>query len=361
MNASVRPGVESRPFGVLPDGRQVEAYDLVNENGMRVVILTYGGIVQAIDVPDRKRQIGNVTLGFANLADYVAPNPYFGAIVGRYANRIGNARFTLDGRRVDLEANWRGHHLHGGTEGFHRRVWDARPVTGDRRDGVGVRLSRVSPAGEEGYPGRLEVSVTYRVTPENALRIDYRATTDAPTVVNLTNHAYFNLAGEGRGSIEDHVVRIHAGRFTPVGGPDLIPTGVIASVEGTPLDFRTPTAIGTRIDADDPQLRAGDGYDLNYVLDRDRAGLRLAARVVDPGSGRVLTVHTTEPGLQFYSGNQLDGTLTGPSGGRYERRHGFALETQHFPDSPNRPEFPSTVLRPGQVYETSTVYAFSTA
>ena len=348
--------VTCRPFGVLADGREVEAYTLDNRRGLRVVVLTYGGILQAIEVPDQRGNVANVTLGFARLDDYVAGDAYFGALVGRYANRIARGAFELDGRPVRLATNWRGHHLHGGTVGFDRRLWTARTV--ERGDEVGVALAYTSPDGEEGYPGRLEVSATYTVSPAGALRIEYQATTDRPTVVNLTNHAYFNLAGEGSGRVDGHVVQIAASHYTPTDG-DQIPTGEIAPVEGTPLDFRSPTALGARLDEPHPQLLTAGGYDHNYVLDRSAGGLELAARVTEPTNGRALSVQTTEPGLQLYSGNQLDGSLVGPSGRRYGRHEALALETQHFPDSPNHPQFPSAILRPGERYASATVYAFS--
>jgi aldose 1-epimerase len=349
--------ISCSPFGVLPDGRAVEAYTLTNRAGMRVVVLTWGGILQAIEVPDRRGATANVTLGFPTLDGYLTQSPYFGAIVGRYANRIAGGRFTLDDRVVTLSANWRSHHLHGGTTGFDRRLWAAHPL--DHPHEAGLTLAYTSAAGEEGYPGTLDVAVTYTLTDDGALRIDYRASTDQPTVVNLTSHAYFNLAGEGNGTVADHVVEINAGHFTPVDA-SLIPTGELATVDGTPLDFRTPTALGARIHDRHPQLVAAGGYDHNYVLDRSGAGLELAARVTDGGeSGRILSVHTTEPGVQFYTANQLAVPLGGPSGRPYGPGDGFALETQHFPDSPNHPQFPSTVLRPGEDFTSTTVYTFA--
>lgn len=346
-----------RPFGTLPDGREVEAYTLSNGRGLCVAVLSYGGIVQAIEVPDRRGDVANVTLGFAALDDYVAGSAYFGAVVGRYANRIAGGAFQLDGRPVRLSTNWRGHHLHGGTVGFDHRLWTARSI--ERGGEVGISLAYASADGEEGYPGTLDVEVTYTVTAAGSLRIGYRATTDRPTAVNLTNHAYVNLAGEGSGRIDAHLVEIVAGHYTPV-DDDLIPTGEIAPVDGTPFDLRTPTALGARLGEPHPQLVTAGGYDHNYVLDRSGPGLALAARVTEPDSGRVLAVHTTEPGLQLYSGNQLDGSLVGPSGRAYGRHGALALETQHFPDSPNHPQFPSTVLRPGETYTSTSVYGFST-
>jgi aldose 1-epimerase len=356
--ASGRPTITKDAFGTTPAGEPVDRYTLSNAR-MRVRILTYGGILQTIEVPDRRGRLANVTLGFDNLADYVARSPYFGCITGRYANRIALGRFTLDGVAHQLPINNPPNSLHGGTVGFDKRVWAATPVRG--RDSVGLTLRLTSQAGDQGYPGALDVTVTYTLTHDNGIRMDYRATTDAPTVVNLTNHAYFNLAGEGSGSIEGHKLMLNAKRYTPV-DPTLIPTGSLDPVAGTPMDFTHATAIGARIRNDFSQLVTGRGYDHNYVLDRrdnTYSKLELAARVSDPGSGRVLTIVTTEPGIQFYSGNFLDGTLVGTSGRMYRQGDGFALETQHYPDSPNQPTFPTTTLRPGQVYQTTTVYQFS--
>ncbi|GAA0895871.1 aldose epimerase family protein [Virgisporangium aurantiacum] len=338
---------------------EVDRFTLGNTQGMRVRILTFGGIIQSIEVPDRRGRVSNVVLGFAGLTDYVERSPYFGCITGRYANRIALGRFTLDGASYRLPTNDGPNSLHGGTVGFDKHVWKATPF--ERGDAVGVRMRHISPDLDQGYPGTLTTTVTYTLTSDNALRIGYRATTDRPTIVNLTNHTYFNLAGEGSGSVEGHVLRIDAGRYTPV-DETLIPTGSIDPVAGTPMDFTRPVAIGERIRDDFPQLVNGGGYDHNWVLDREPgSGLVEVATVVEPQSGRVLTVLTEEPGIQFYSGNLLDGTLTGTSGRAYHRGAGFALETQHFPDSPNHPNFPTTVLRPGQVYRTTTVYRFSTS
>jgi aldose 1-epimerase len=358
--ATAGPAVTREPFGVTPAGEQVERYTLSNGH-MRVRILTYGGILQSIEVPDRRGRLGNVTLGFDNLAGYVARSPYFGAITGRYANRIAGGRFTLDGVAYDLPVNNAPNSLHGGTTGFDKHVWGATPLRD--RDGVGLRLTFTSPAGDQGYPGTLNTTVTYRLTRDNGIRMDYLATTDAATVVNLTNHAYFNLAGEGSGSVEGHRLLLNAKRYTPVDAT-LIPTGTLDAVAGTPMDFTRPTAIGARIRDGFPQLVIGRGYDHNYVLDRRDNGytrLELAARATDPVTGRELSILTTEPGIQFYSGNFLDGTLIGTSGRTYRQGDGFALETQHYPDSPNHANFPSTVLRPGQVYRSTTVYQFGTA
>ena len=351
----VGAGVSEEPYGTIA-GEEVTRYTLTNEAGMSVAILTYGGIVQSILVPDRDGELANVTLGFASFEGYAAGHPYFGTITGRYANRIARGTFELEGETYQLAINNDPNTLHGGEKGFDKFVWDAAVID----DGIGVTLSRTSPDGEEGYPGNLEVEVTYTLTEANELQIDYLATTDAPTVVNLTNHAYFNLAGEGNGSILDHELQLIASSYTPV-DETLIPTGEIAPVAGTPMDFTTPHAIGERIRDDFEQLVIGRGYDHNYVLDRENDDrLQLAARVTEPTSGRVLEVLTTEPGIQFYSGNFLDGSVIGASGRMYRQGDGFALETQHFPDSPNQPEFPTTVLNPGEEFRSTTVYAFST-
>ena len=350
------PSISKEPFGSTAEG-PVDRYTLTNASGMRVRILTYGGILQSIDVPDRHGQRADVALGFDNLPDYVAKSPYFGCITGRYANRIALGRFTLDGVTYQLPINNPPNSLHGGTVGFDKHIWAATPF--QRGPDVGLVLTFTSPDGDQGYPGTLHATVTYTLTAGDAVRMEYRATTDKPTVVNLTNHTYFNLAGEGSGSIEGQVLFLNADRYTPV-DPTLIPTGELARVAGTPLDFTRPTAIGARLRDGFPQLVVGRGYDHNFVLNRSSGpGLTLAARVVEPRSGRVLAVFTDQPGIQFYSGNFLDGTLVGTSHRKYRQGDGFALETQHFPDSPNHPDFPSTVLRPGGVYRTTTVFQFS--
>jgi aldose 1-epimerase len=356
-NAGSAPGIVRESFGATAEG-PVHRYTLTNGKGMRVRILTYGGIIQTIEVPDRRGRTTNVALGFDNLTDYVERNPYFGCITGRYANRIALGRFTLDGVTYQLPINNAPNSLHGGDVGFDKHIWATSPF---RRDGnVGLVMRYTSPHLDQGYPGTLTTTVTYTLTRGNAIRMEYRATTDRPTVVNLTNHTYFNLAGEGSGSIENHTLQLDASRYTPV-DPTLIPTGSLDPVAGTPMDFTRPTAIGERIRDDFTQLVIGRGFDHNYVLDRrHRTGLQRAARVVEPRSGRVLTILTEEPGIQFYSGNFLDGTLVGTSGRMYRQGDGFALETQHFPDSPNQAAFPSTVLRPGETYRTTTIYQFGT-
>lgn len=338
----------------MPDGTAVEAFTLTNTNGVRLTAITLGGIITELSVPDRTGAMGDIVLGFDRLDGYLNDHPFFGAIIGRYGNRIGKGRFTLDGQMYTLAVNNGENHLHGGIKGFDKVVWRGEPAA----TGAGVIFTRRSVDGEEGYPGNLDVTVTYTLTDQNALVVDYAATTDTATPVNLTQHSYFNLAGKG--TSVDHVLMLNADRYTPVDA-GLIPTGALTSVEGTPFDFRQPTAIGARIDGTDQQLVYGKGYDHNWVLSRAGAGLQLAARVTEPTSGRTMEIQTTEPGIQFYAGNFLDGTLTGKGGQRYAHRSGFCLETQHFPDSPNQPAFPSTILRPGQRYTSQTVFTFGVA
>ncbi|HEV3333572.1 MAG TPA: aldose epimerase family protein [Bryobacteraceae bacterium] len=341
-------------FGKLPDGAAIQIYTLTNQHGLEARITNYGGIVVSLTVPDRQGRKADVVLGFDKLEGYLAnPGPFLGALVGRYANRIAGAQFTLNDVAYHLEKNNGANSLHGGAHGFDKRVWAARELP----DG-GLFLTYLSQDGEGGYPGNLTVNATYHLTDANELKIDYSATTDKDTVVNLTNHAYFNLKGAGAGNILEHRVMLNASRFTPVDS-GLIPTGELRDVSGTPFDFRSATAIGARIDQSDPQLKLGGGYDHNWVLNRNGSGLDLAAKVEEPETGRALEVYTTEPGVQFYTGNSLGGPLSGKGGKVYERRSGFCLETQHYPDSPNHKDFPSTVLKPGQRFQSTTVYRFS--
>ena len=352
------PSISSRDFGRLPDGRAVTEYTLDNGQGLRLSAINLGGIVTSLHVPDRQGRSDNVVLGLPTLSDYVERNPHFGTLVGRYGNRIAAGRFTLDGSDFQLPLNDGPNSLHGGLKGFGARWWDIQPVPADAHGNVALLLSYTSVDGEEGYPGTLQVTVRYTLGTDQSWRIDYRAETDRPTVLNLTHHDYFNLAGSG--SVMDHELQLMASRYTPVDAT-LIPVG-IADVTGTPFDFRVPTRIGARIREPHEQLVRGRGYDHNWVLDRDRNlsadSLTLAARLSHATSGRVMEVHTTEPGVQFYSGNFLDGTLVGSSGQVVRQGDGLCLETQHFPDSPNQPDFPSTVLRPAEVFESSTVMRF---
>jgi len=347
---SAQMNISKQPYGVLPDGKSVDLYTLVNNNGMKACITTYGGIVTQLWVPDKHGKLGDVVLGFDSLDEYVRHSPYFGALVGRYANRIAAASFTLDGEEYHLAANDHRNSLHGGKRGFDKVVWKAEPVQGG--DSVALRLKFLSKDGEEGYPGNLSVTVTYSLDNDNALKIFYDAITDKPTIVNLTHHSYFNLADSG--DILNHEMMIKAGSYTPVDSM-LIPTGEVRRVDGTPFDFRKSRRIGAEIDS-----VAGGGYDHNFVLLRGREPLSLAARVTEPVSARLMEVWTTEPGLQFYSGNFLDGTLKGTGGRMYGKHSGFCLEAQHFPDSPHQSKFPPVVLRPGSVYHQETVYKFST-
>ena len=357
MSAAAATGthVERQPWGTTPEGQDVELFTLSREKAPTVAISSYGAYIVSILAPDREGKAADVVLGYPDLAGYLGDTASLGPIVGRYANRIARGEFTLGGTRYRLARNNGPNHLHGGLEGFSKKVWSPRIVSGP--DGDAVELTYVSPDGEEGYPGTLTVTVVYSLTADGGLKLHYSATTDSATVLNLTNHAYFNLAGEGSGDILDHELQIEADAFTVV-DETLIPTGEIRPVEGTPLDFRQPTAIGARVDAADPQLQAGGGYDNNVVLRGAPGVLRLAARVYEPGSGRVLEVLTTEPGMQLYTGNFLDGSIGGKSGRAYEKRSGFCLETQHYPDSPNHPEFPSVVLAPGRQYTQTTVFRF---
>ena len=347
--------VTKQAFGNMPDGSAVDLYTLSNAAGMRAGIITYGGTVVSLTAPDRTGKFGDVVNGLDDVASYMKGTAYFGALIGRYGNRIGHAQFKLDGATYKLPANDGPNTLHGGTAGFDKRIWTAVP--GNSPDGQTLELTYVSKDGEEGFPGTLTAKVVYTLTSKNELKIDYSATTDKPTVVNLTNHSYFNLKGAGEGDILGHEVMIAGDRFTPVDST-LIPTGELKAVAGTPFDFTKATPIGARIEADDPQIKFGKGYDHNWVLNKTGAELSKAAEVHEPTTGRVMEVWTTEPGLQFYTGNFLDGTLQG-KGKTYAHRSAFCMETQHFPDSPNKPSFPSTTLRPGDTYKTTTIYRFS--
>ena len=339
-------------------GKPVEMATLKNSHGIEVQAINYGAIITSLKVPDRTGAVADVVLGFDRPDGYFAdpPPPYFGAIVGRYGNRIAKAQFAVGGRTYKLAANNGPNHLHGGVRGFDKVLWDM--ATRDTPQGSSVIFTRTSPDGEEGYPGNLHVTVTYTLTEKNEVVIDYRATTDKATPVNLTQHSYFNLAGEGSGDILGHQLTVNADRYTPV-DDTLIPTGELAPVEGTPFDFRKATAIGARIENAHPQLKAGKGYDHNYVLNRKGTGAQLAARLSDPKSGRTLEVSTTEPGMQFYTGNFLDGKITGKQKHVYGHRTGLCLETQHYPDSPNQKNFPSTIVEPGKVYSSKTIWTFS--
>lgn len=350
--AELSTPIKKAAFGKTRDGAAADVYTIRNSKGLEVAITNYGGSVVSLKTPDRAGKFDDVVLGFDSLDGYLGDHPYFGALIGRYGNRIGKGKFSLDSHEYTLAKNNGENHLHGGIRGFNRVVWQARELPPN-----GIELTYVSKDGEEGYPGNLTAKVTYVLTDANELKIDYSATTDKDTVVNLTNHSYFNLAGQGQGDILDHRVMIDADRFTPVDA-GLIPTGELRKVEGTPFDFRQPHPIGERVNAADEQIKLGKGYDHNFVLNRSGGSLALAARVTEPKSGRVMEVLTTEPGLQFYTGNFLDGSVKGKGGKPYPFRSGFCMETQHFPDSPNKPGFPSVVLKPSGRYQTSTVYRF---
>ena len=353
MDAGGELSVSSSRWGTLSDGRPVDLYVLKNASGMEARITNFGGIITHLFVPDAKGSSLDVVLGFDSLEPYLGKHPHFGCLTGRFANRIGGASFEIDAVRHNVTANSGKNHIHGGKESFARKLWDAQPV---RKSGaVGVRMTLTSPDGEEGFPGKLSCEVTYLLNARNELSITYQATTDKPTVVNLTNHSYFNLAGEGGGSILDHELTLNSSKFTPT-DDNLIPTGEIASILGTPLDFTSPQRIGDRIDDSFLPLRQGKGYDHNYLI--PGSGLRTAAKVREPKSGRIMTVRTTTPAVQFYTANHLNG-VKGKGGHTYSKRAGFCLETQHYPDSPNKPQFPSVVLRPGDEYQQTTVFAFS--
>jgi aldose 1-epimerase len=349
------PRLTSEPFGRAADGNGIDLITLRNAKGTEVRFMTYGGIILSIKTADRDGAMDDIVLGHDTAEKYFANPTYFGCLVGRYCNRIAKATFSLDGQQYTLPANNGVNSLHGGTRGFDQYLWHAEPF--QNGGGVGAVLSIKSPDGDQGYPGEVQAKVTYTLTDDNEFKVSYEATTTKPTVINLTQHSYFNLAGAKANDILAHRLTIDADRFTPV-DDTLIPTGELAPVEGTPFDFRQETAIGARIDGTDTQLVRGKGYDHNWVLNRTGAGLQHAARVVDPATGRTLDISTTEPGIQFYSGNFLDGTITGKGGKVYVHRGGLCLETQHFPDSPNQPSFPSTVLRPGETYHSETVFKF---
>lgn len=363
-NSKVEHAIEKSLFGQLPDGRDVDVYQFTNANGIELRVSNYGGTILSLKTPDRKGNVDDIVLGFDSLDAYLSDeyqqaNPYFGALIGRYGNRIAQGRFVLAGRCYSLARNDGDNHLHGGEQGFDRALWQAEPFKSD--EGLGLVLRYTSKDGEEGYPGEVMVEVTYTLTDQNELIVDYQAETDKATPINLTQHSYFNLQGEGGGSILDHQLMINASAFTPV-SESLIPTGELCSVADTPFDFTQATLIGERIAQDNEQLSFGGGYDHNFVLNRDsceRGDLVMAAKVWEPQSGRMLEIETTEPGMQFYSGNFLAGDLTGKRGEVYQPRSGFALETQHFPDSPNQDAFPSTILEPGETYRSRTIFRFS--
>lgn len=356
-HASAGPrGVTKASFGTLADGTPVDIYTLHNERGLEAKVLSYGGIIQSLRTGDRDGKLADIVLGFDSLSQYVKESPYFGAIVGRYANRIAKGQFTLDGVTYHLPINNGPNSLHGGLVGFDKVVWHVQPF--DHDDGVGLVLTHVSPDGDQGYPGTLHVRVTYTLTDEDELRVQYHATADKPTVLNLSQHSYFNLTGNARRDVLGHVLTMYADSITPVDST-LIPTGEVMHVRDTPFDFRTPTAIGARInDRSNDQIRYGNGYDHNFVVDKADSGLAHVAHVLEPISGRMMDVYSDQPGVQFYTGNFLDGTLHGKGGAVYGFRFAFCLETQHYPDSPNHPNFPSTVLRPGQEFNSTTLFVF---
>lgn len=349
--------MKKEPFGKTEAGEQVDIYTLTNKNGMEATITNFGGIVVSLKAPDRNGKMDDVVLGYDKLDGYLTNKAYFGALIGRYGNRIAHGQFKLGGSTYNVPKNDGDNSLHGGNTGFNKRVWTGKDVSG--ANGQALELTYLSKDGEEGYPGNLSVKVVYTLTDQNELKIDYSATTDKETVLNLTNHSYFNLAGQGNGDILGHELTLRADRFTPV-DKTLIPTGELRPVKGTPFDFTKPTAIGARIDADDEQIKFGKGYDHNWVLNSGgKGGVTLAAEAYEPKSGRVLQVLTDQPGIQFYTGNFLDGSITGKGGKVYNHRFAFCLETQHFPDSPNHPSFPSTTLKAGQHYHTVTIFKFS--
>jgi aldose 1-epimerase len=361
---SVQPQQQPRPrlteslFGATADGRPLNLVTLRNQSGIEIRISTYGGIILSLSTPDRTGTADDIVLGFDTITPYFDKSPYFGCLIGRYCNRIAKGKFTLDGKTYTLATNNAPNHLHGGKKGWDKVVWTSEPF--QNAEGVGTKLSYTSQDGEEGYPGTVKADVTYTLNEKNELTVDYHATTDKPTIINLTQHSYFNLAGAKAADILGHELMLNADQYTPVDAT-LIPTGELAKVDGTPFDFRTSTKIGARINDANEQLKRGLGYDHNWVVKRQGTALALAARVVEPVTGRTMEITTTEPGIQFYSGNFLDGTITGKGGRVYAHRSGFCLETQHYPDSPNHPTFPSTTLRPGEEYRSRTVFTFGVA
>ena len=354
---SKSPGTISQaPFGKTTNGTPVEIYTLCNSHGMEARIMTYGGIVVSLKVPDKNGKLGDIVLGYDSLDGYLKSSPYFGALIGRYGNRIAGGKFTLEGKTYTLAANNGPNSLHGGIKGFDKVVWKATPLA--TANGPALQLKYISKDGEEGFPGNLTVTAVYTLTEDNRLRLDFSATTDQPTLCNLTHHSYFNLAGQGNGDVLGEIVYINADNITPVDA-NLITTGEIKPVDGTPFDFRKPTAIGARISSDDEQIKFGNGYDHNWVINKPLGQLGLMARASDPASGRVMEVWSTEPGMQFYTGNFLDGSITGKDGKVYQRRNAFCMEPHHYPDSPNKPQFPTTELKPGETYHNTIIYKFS--
>ena len=355
-SATAAVEVTKKPWGQTPDGTQVDLYTLRNARGAEATITNYGGIVVTLLMPDKSGKMADVVLGYDTLQGYIDKTPYFGCLVGRYGNRIGGATFALDGKTYTLAKNDGPNSLHGGVKGFDKVVWTGRPV--DSKDGAALELTYLSKDGDEGFPGNLKVTAIYTLTNNNELKLDFHATTDKPTVCNLTHHSYFNLRGQGDGDILSHELVINAARITPI-DKTLITTGEYMPVEGTPFDFRKPTAIGARINENNTQLQYGPGYDHNWVVDKPAGQLGIQATVYEPTTGRVLEVLSDEPGVQFYSGNFLDGTIKGKGGVVYQQRTGFCLEPQHYPDSPNKPQFPSVVLRTGETYQNTIIYRFS--
>jgi aldose 1-epimerase len=356
LQAETKLKVKVEPYGQMPDGTSISQYTLTNAKGMTMKVINLGGVITSLTAPDRSGNFEDVVLGYDSLAGYIKKGSFFGALVGRYGNRIGNAKFVLDGKTYELGKNNGPNNLHGGPKGFDQRVWSIEEFAVD--NGTAIKLSYTSEDMEAGFPGTLQTQVIYHLTDSNELKINYRAVTDKKTIINLTNHSYFNLSGNTKADILNHELMIDADKFVPVDAT-LIPLGPLKDVSGTPFDFKTPTVIGSRIDKDDEQLKVGRGYDHCWVLNNPGDSLKVAATVHDPSNGRVLSVYTTEPGLQFYSGNFLDGSVTGKYGTVYQKRYALCLETEHFPDSPNRKEYPSVVLNPGEVYKTQTVYAFT--